>query len=78
MGCYHVVVFKFDPKCGIGQGVDDLPLHFNLIFFCHRRFPWWSLMLKPAVCVQRAFTGHPIGKPLVLLALLLVVLQANK
>jgi hypothetical protein len=34
-----VSVFQFDPKHGVRQGVDDLAIHFYLIFFCHNLSP---------------------------------------
>jgi len=35
VGGHNVTVLKFYPEQGIGQGLQDRALHFNVIFFCH-------------------------------------------
>ena len=32
---YNVTVFQLNPKSGVGQGIDYLAFHFDLVFFCH-------------------------------------------
>ena len=54
-------VLKFYPEHGVRKSLDDLALHFNVLFFCHNEGTFYHFMLKVDIVPESDLMGKEKG-----------------